>query len=180
MIFIKLFLEFLKIGLFAIGGGIATIPFLYNLSEKTAWFSKEMLSNMIAVSSMLPGPLGVNISTYTGYQTAGTLGAIFSTIGIILPSLVIIILIAKFLNKFSENKIVKNIFYGLKPASIALILAACIDMIASSLLDFSSDIIININAFTLFIILFILIKKFNLHPIVYITISAIIGCIFWG
>ena len=180
MILFKLFFEFIKIGLFAIGGGLATIPFLYDLSEKTAWFSKEMLSNMIAVSSMLPGPLGVNISTYTGYQISGALGATFSTLGLIIPSIIIIIIVVKFLNKFSENKIIKNIFYGLRPASIALILAACIDMIASSLFDFSSAIIINIKAFILFIALFILIRKFNLHPIIYIAISAIIGCIFWA
>jgi len=179
MLLINLFFEFLKIGLFAIGGGLATIPFLYDLSEKTGWFSKEMLSNMIAVSEMTPGPLGVNMSTYTGYQTAGILGAIVSTLGLIIPSLIIIIIIAKFLDKFSKNKFVKNVFYGLKPASIALISFACIDIIASSILDFSSPEIINIKAFALFIILFVLIRKFKLHLIIYIAISAIIGCIFW-
>lgn len=180
MILFKLFFEFLKIGIFAVGGGLATIPFLYDLSEKTAWFSKEMLSNMIAVSEMTPGPLGVNMSTYTGYQSAGILGALVSTLGLITPSLIIIIVIANFLNKFSENKIVKNVFYGLKPASIALISYACIDIITSSLLDFSTSQIINIKASTLFIILFVLIKKFNLHPIIYIALSAILGCIIWG
>ena len=179
MILLKLFIEFLKIGLFAIGGGLVTIPFLYNLSEKTGWFSKEMLSNMIAVSEMTPGPLGVNMSTYTGYQSASTLGAIFSTVGLITPSLIIIIIIANFLTKFSENKYVKNVFYGLKPASIALISFACIEIITSSLLNFSSHNIINIKASALFVVLFVLIKKFNLHPIIYIALSAILGCIFW-
>jgi len=179
MIIFNLFLEFLKIGLFAVGGGLATIPFLYDLSEKTGWFSKEMLSNMIAVSEMTPGPLGVNMSTYTGYQSAGILGALFSTFGLITPSLIIIIIIANFLNKFSENKYVKNLFYGLKPASIALISYACIDIITSSLLDFSTATIINIKALILFIVLFISIRKFKLHPIIYIAISAIIGCILW-
>jgi len=179
MILIKLFYEFLKIGLFAIGGGLVTIPFLYNLSEKTGWFSKDMLTNMIAVSEMTPGPLGINMSTYTGYQTSGILGALVSTLGLITPSLIIIVIIAKFLSKFSENKYIKNIFYAIKPAAIALIFLACTEIIASCLLDFSTSTIINIKAITIFLLLFGLIKKFDLHPIIYIALSAILGIIFW-
>jgi len=180
MIFLKLFFEFFKIGLFAIGGGLATIPFLYNLTDKTDWFPKQFIANMIAVSEMTPGPLGVNMSTYAGYQSANISGAIFATLGLVTPSLIIIITIANFLDKFSENKYIKNLFYGLKPASIALISFACIDIIASSLIDFSASVIINIKAFALFIVLFILIRKFKLHPIIYIALSAICGCILWG
>ena len=100
MIYIKLFLEFFKIGLFAVGGGLATIPFLYDLAEKTSWFTKAELSNMIAVGESTPGPIGVNMATYAGVQTTGILGGISATLGLICPSLIIILIIAKILDKF--------------------------------------------------------------------------------
>ncbi|MBR0315786.1 MAG: chromate transporter, partial [Synergistaceae bacterium] len=123
MIYIKLFWEFFQTGLFAVGGGMATLPFLYNISDRTGWFSHENLAEMIAVSESTPGPIGVNMATYSGYVTAGIPGAIISTSGLITPSIIIILLIAAFLKAFHDNKYVIGAFYGLRPASAAMITA---------------------------------------------------------
>ncbi len=122
MILIRLFLEFFKVGLFAVGGGAATIPFLYNISDKTHWFTHTDLANMIAISQSVPGAMGINMATYVGYATYGVLGAITSTIGIIVPSIIIILIVARVLAKFKENKRVADCFYGLRPASTGLLL----------------------------------------------------------
>ena len=90
MIYLQLFYEFFKIGLFAIGGGLATLPFLYNLSDKTAWFTHAQLADMIAVSESTPGAIGVNMATYVGYQTVGFFGGVIATIGLVFPSIIII------------------------------------------------------------------------------------------
>ena len=124
MIYIKLFWEFFQTGLFAVGGGMATLPFLYNISDRTGWFSHENLAEMIAVSESTPGPIGVNMATYSGYVTAGIPGAIISTSGLITPSIIIILLIAAFLKAFHDNKYVLGAFYWLRPASAAMITAA--------------------------------------------------------
>ena len=115
-IYILLFLEFFKTGLFSIGGGLATLPFLYDIADKYPWFDRAVLADMIAVSESTPGPIGINMATYVGYETGGILGGILATVALVLPSVIIIIIIAKFLNKFNENKIVKSAFYGLRPA----------------------------------------------------------------
>ena len=121
MIYLTLFIEFFKIGLFAIGGGLATIPFLFQLTEKFSWFSVEDLTNMIAVSESTPGPLGVNMATYAGIKAAGSLGGVIATTGLVLPSLIIIILISKVLEKFKSNSLISSAFYGLRPAVAAMI-----------------------------------------------------------
>lgn len=176
MITFNLFFEFFKIGLFAIGGGLATVPFLYNLSEKTNWFSLAELYNMIAVSESSPGPIGVNMATYTGFLTNGIIGGITATIGLITPSVIIIILISKFLNKFSENKILKKAFYGLRAGVISLILIAGINILKETLLTSSYS--IKHFETVLFIIFLFLLQKTKLHPICIILISGIIGGIF--
>jgi len=173
MIGLKLFYAFFKIGLFAIGGGLATIPFLYNLSEKTNWFSLEEISNMIAVSESTPGPLGVNMATYTGFLTNGILGGIIATLGLIAPSIIIIILISKFLTTFSENKIINKIFYGLRAGVIALILITGINILKESLLTEAYS--IKFLEAGLFIIFLTLLQKTKLHPICIILVSGIIG-----
>ena len=124
MIYFQLFYEFFKIGLFALGGGLATLPFLYNLAAKYPWFDASMLPNMIAVSESTPGPIGVNMATYAGYSAAGISGGIVATLGLVTPSIIIIMIIAGFLNKFQENLYVKSAFYGLRPAVTALIAIA--------------------------------------------------------
>lgn len=124
MIYLQLFWEFFKTGLFAIGGGMATLPFLYDMADKTEWFTRAQLADMIAVSESTPGPIGVNMATYVGYLTKGVPGAITATLGLVTPSIIIILIIAAFLEAFRTSKYVSGAFYGLRPASTALITAA--------------------------------------------------------
>ena len=124
MILLRLFWEFFKTGLFAVGGGMATLPFLYDMSARTGWFTQARLADMIAVSESTPGPIGVNMATYVGFETAGIPGAVVATLGLICPSIIIIILIARVMKQFRESKTVDAVFYGLRPCSIALIAAA--------------------------------------------------------
>lgn len=185
MIYIQLFWEFFKTGLFAIGGGLATLPFLYDISSKTGWFPASMITDMLAISESTPGAIGVNMSTYTGYMTGGILGAIIATLGLVAPSIIVIIIIAGFLKKFNENKYVKSAFYGLRPTSTALIAAAGFDVFKTSLFKLeafavSQNIIdiFNIKAIILFVVLFIAIKKIKLHPAFFILASGVVGILF--
>lgn len=193
---LRLYFEFFKTGLFAIGGGMATIPFLYEMSDATGWFTYNDLANMIAVSESTPGPIGVNMATYVGYITgcdlggvpAGVLGAVIATLGLITPSIIVILIIAAILNSFKNSKYVKNAFYGLRPASTGLIAAAGISVFVSNL--FFADKLadgfslsgINWKGWILAIVLFLLITKVKKtkgwHPIVFIGISAVVGIIF--
>lgn len=188
MIYLQLFIEFFKVGLFSVGGGLATLPFLYNISDKLGWYSYEELANMIAISESTPGPIGINAATYVGNTVAGVLGAIIATFALILPSIIIIISISKVLEKFKDNKHVKNVFYGLRPASVGLIAAAGFSVITMALLNLEqynktgilSD-IFNIKAIIFAIILLIttnLKKTKKLHPVVFIAISALVGIVF--
>ena len=124
MIYLQLFFEFFKAGLFAIGGGMATLPFLYDISDKTGWFTYGQLADMVAISESTPGPIGVNMATYVGFTTAGISGSVIATLGLITPSIIIILIIAGFLKAFKDNKFVQDAFYGLRPASTGLIAAA--------------------------------------------------------
>ena len=135
MIYLQLFIEFFKVGLFSIGGGLATLPFLYNISDRLRWYSHMDLANMIAISESTPGPVGVNTATYVGNTVAGILGSVVATAALIVPSIIIIIIISKFLNKFKDSKHVKNVFYGLRPASVGLIAAAGYSVITMALLN---------------------------------------------
>ena len=173
---LNLFLEFFKIGLFAIGGGLATLPFLYDLSDKTNWFLTSDISNMIAISESTPGPLGVNMSTYAGFLTSGILGGIIATLGLVTPSVIIIVIVSKFLEKFNQNILVKKIFYGLRAGVIALILLAGLDILNETL--FNANFSIKIFETILFLVLLIILQKTKLHPIFLILISGIIGGLF--
>ena len=132
MLYLRLFWEFFKTGLFAVGGGMATIPFLYDMADATGWFTRNDVANMIAVGESTPGPIGVNMATYVGFVTGSNmggplfavLGAAVATIGLVTPSIIIILVIASFLNSFRDNKLVDSAFYGLRPASTGLIAAA--------------------------------------------------------
>mgnify|MGYP002513272272 CR=1 FL=1 len=146
MIYLQLFWEFFQTGLFAVGGGMATIPFLYDISDKTGWFTHLDLANMIAVSESTPGPIGVNMATYVGFLTGmrqngmltALFGAVTATIGVITPSVIVILVVAAFLQQFRNSRYVNNAFYGLRPASTGLIAAAGFSVVASTL--FFSDI----------------------------------------
>lgn len=176
MIFFLLFVEYFKIGLFAIGGGLSTIPFLYQLSDKYEWFTHEMIANMIAIAESTPGPIGINIATYAGFQTAGVLGALVATFALVLPSVIIIIMIAKIMHSFGENKLIKGVFYALRPASTALIACASIQVIRISL--FTPAGYIYGKAVVLFVILYFMIRRFRLHPLVYLVVGAVCGVAF--
>ena len=134
MVLVQLFLEFCRVGLFSVGGGLATIPFLTDLGERTGWFGAGDLANMIAISESTPGPMGVNMATYVGFHTAGVVGGIVATVGLIFPSVVIILIIAGFLEKFRQSKAVDAVFYGLRAASVALITAALLQVAKIALL----------------------------------------------
>ena len=137
MILLRLYWEFFKAGLFAVGGGMATLPFLYSMSEKTAWFTTAQLADMIAVSESTPGPIGVNMATYVGFTTAGIPGALIATLGLATPCVVIILIIASVLDAFRKNKYVDAAFYGLRPCSVGLIAAAGMLVVKISLFDFN-------------------------------------------
>ncbi len=188
MIYLQLFIEFFKVGLFSIGGGLATLPFLYNISDRLRWYSHMDLANMIAISESTPGPVGVNTATYVGNTVAGILGSVVATAALIVPSIIIIIIISKFLNKFKDSKHVKNVFYGLRPASVGLIAAAGYSVITMALLNMEqynktgiiSD-IFNIKAIifaTILLIITNLKKTKKSHPVIFILVSAFIGILF--
>ena len=124
MIYLKLFYEFFKTGLFAVGGGLATLPFLSDMADRTGWFTQAQLADMLAVSESTPGPVGVNMATYVGFETAGVLGAVVATLGLVTPSVIVILIVASFLKAFRSNRFVDAAFYGLRPASTAMVASA--------------------------------------------------------
>ena len=189
MILLRLFWEFFKTGLFAVGGGMATLPFLYDMSATTGWFTERQLADMIAVSESTPGPIGVNMATYVGFTTAGIPGSIIATVGLATPSVIIILLIARVLSAFRQNKYVDAAFYGLRPCSVALIAAAGLMVVKIAMFDFDLfhetgrllD-LLNLKALILAAVLLFLtrgVKKLKkLHPAVFIAASALVGVIF--
>ena len=189
MIYLQLFWEFFKTGLFAVGGGMATIPFLYDISDKTGWFTHQDLANMIAVGESTPGPIGVNMATYVGYVTGmaqggvanALLGAVTATFGLVLPSLIVILIVAAMLNRFKDSPLVQKVFYGLRPASTGLITAAGLSVAVSNLFG-SAPFSINYKGWILAVILWLLTNKVKqtkkLHPIVFIGASALVGILF--
>ena len=214
MVFLRLILEFFKIGICAFGGGLATIPFLEELSQSSGWYTLEDLANMIAVSESTPGAIGVNMSTYVGYQAVmqvydnvflGFLGGVTATLSFVAPSIMIILIICQFLNKFKNSKYVNWAFYGLRAASFGLICSAAYSILKLSIItpdksklafegitsnNFITDIWARIPyaiegffdykclALALVLGFFIFKGKKKLHPIVYIGISALIGILF--
>ena len=189
MLYLRLYFEFFKTGLFSVGGGMATLPFLYAMSDKTGWFSHELLADMVAVSESPPGPIGVNMATYVGYATGGIPGSIIATAGLVTPCCIIILLIAKALKAFRQNKYVDAAFYGLQPCSVGLIAAAGMLVIKISLFDFGLFAetghmldIFNFKAIILAAVLVVCtrcVKKLKgLHPIAFIAASALVGIVF--
>jgi len=182
-----LFFEFFKIGLFSVGGGLATLPFLYKLADKYDWFTHGMIADMVAISESTPGPLGVNMATYTGYQFGGPLGSIIATVGLVFPSVVIIIMISKFLQRFRKNSYVEDVFYMIRPAVTGLIGAAGFSVIISALFHMKRITELSMENFfgllrikecILFAVMLILTNKYKKHPVLYIAIGAVVGIIF--
>ena len=184
MTLLRLMLEFSKTGLFAVGGGLATLPFLYEISGNTGWFSHADIADMIAISESTPGAIGINMSTYAGFKTAGFPGGILATLSLAAPSVIIILIIAKFLNKFRDNPNVEGAFYGLRPASIAMITAAGLNVAKVALVNIpafqASGSIADLflpKAIILGILISIGQKKRNWSPILFIVLSAVVGII---
>lgn len=192
MIWIRLFWEFFKTGLFAIGGGMATVPFLQDISAKTGWYSLGKLADMIAVSESTPGPIGVNMATYVGYTTGlsekgihgGIFGAVVATLGLITPCFLVILIVSAFLQRFRENRYVDAVLYGLRPASVGLISAAGVGIILFAILHVSGifDLVnASVSWKTIVLAVTILVltrwipKVKKMHPIVFILFSAVVG-----
>ena len=176
-----LFYEYCKIGTFALGGGYATLPFLYFLQTKYNWFTLDELTNMIAVSNITPGPIGINMATYTGYTTAGITGAIVSTSALVFIPFIMTIAITKLFTKFEENKYVNDIFCGLRPAACALLTSIGLKLLYQTVVinnpELSSSIQIDMDALILFLIMFIPFMFTKKNPLLAIVIGAIGGII---
>ena len=188
MIYLQLFYEFFKAGLFAIGGGMATLPFLYDMSDKMGWFTYADLANMVAISESTPGPIGINMATYVGYTRRVVPGAVTATVGLITPSIIIILIIAKFLQAFKDSPLVDAAFYGLRPASTGLIAAAGLSVLALVLVNpgVSENAgileLINLKSILLIAVLYyftaVCKKTKGLHPVCFIAASAVVGIVF--
>lgn len=192
---IRLYWEFFKTGLFAVGGGMATLPFLKNIGEATGWYTYTDLMNMLAVSESTPGPIGINMATYVGFTVGGVPGAVIATIGEVTPSIIVILIVAMMLKKFRDNQYVNSAFYGLRPASTGLIGSACVTVILEVLTHVTTA---SAGLFTQFsldgagllkmqgVLLAAILLVFTnwvkptkgLHPIVFILISAVVGVVF--
>ncbi len=174
--------EFFKVGLFAVGGGLAAVPFLAEMSERYGWFTIEDLSTMIAVSESTPGPIGINMATYVGFDLAGIIGALIATLSVAIPSLIIVCIIANCLERFREAKIVKEIFAGLKPAVVAFIISACLSLFLSTLLHTENSFgltFFNFKNIIIFLALLLLTNYFKkIHPIAVIVIAGVCGVVF--
>ena len=176
--------EFFQIGLFAVGGGLATLPFLDKLVEKYEWFTAADLANLVAVSESTPGPLGINMATYTGFTGSGLLGGLVAALSIVLPSWMIILMVARILKKFNENLYVKAAFEGLRATVVGLIAAAVHGIMKLSFLlpetaGFFSQ--INYKALVLFaVFVFARFKFQKIHPIAIIGAGALLGIVCGG
>ncbi len=186
MIYLLLFWEFFKTGLFAVGGGLATLPFLYDMGERTGWFTAHQVADMLAVSESTPGPIGINMAVYTGYTSAGVLGSVCALVGIVTPSIIIIVIIAAFLRAFRDNKYVNGAFYGIRPTSTGLIAAAGLTVAMGSLLRMSAWegwgrfwTVLDWRAILLAAVILAVSKKWSkLHPVFLILIGAVAGAVF--
>lgn len=170
MTYFILALEFFKIGLFAVGGGLVTVPFLYDLTEQYDWFTAKELTDMIAVSQSTPGPVGINMATYVGYKAAGVWGSLLATLSLVTPSVIVVYLISKILTKWKDNPNVLRVLGGIRPAVLALILFAGWDIAKES--------IVNYQTAGLLALLVVAMRFYKKSAIFYIIISAVAGLIF--
>ncbi len=188
MIYLRLFFEFFKVGLFSVGGGLATIPFLQDLGTRTGWFSAADLADMIAVSESTPGPMGVNMSTYVGFTCGGPLGAVVGVLGLITPSILVILLVSVFLKRFRDSQVVDGVFQGLRPASTALITVAGVSVATIALVKTIPSPATGMDqsvpywpAIAIAVAVFVCMRipgLKKLHPILYIAAAAVLGVVF--
>lgn len=185
MVYLQLFIEFFKTGLLAVGGGLATLPFLKEIAQTHSWFSVSQLTDMIAISESTPGPIGINMSTYAGFHAAGVPGAILSTLSLVLPSYIIILIVSHFMEKFRDSPLVNNVFYGIRPATVGLIAGAMFEVFILSLFDTDAfaasgsvlDLFRIIPIIVYAVALIGVFKLPKLHPIVFILCGAALGIV---
>ena len=196
-VYLRLYWEFFKTGLFAVGGGMATLPFLKDIGETTGWYSYGDLMNMLAVSESTPGPIGINMATYVGFTVGGIPGAVIATLGEVTPSIIVILIVAMMLKKFRDNRYVNMAFYGLRPASTGLIGAACVTVVLEVMTGIkvlaadgalmntfrlAGESLIKWPGVLLGALLIVLTNFIrpvkNWHPIVFIAFSAVVGIVF--
>ncbi len=194
MIFLELFFRFFSVGLFSVGGGLATLPFLTDMGEATGWFTQTDISNMIAISESTPGPIGINMATYVGFQmgegvggvAGGIFGAVVAPLGLTAPALIVVLAISRVLMRFRSSKYVEWVFYGLRAASLGLIASACLGV--ARIAFFSADAFaqgagffaaVDYKSVILSALIFFGVTKFKkIHPIVFILIAAAVGIVF--
>ena len=189
-VLLELAVRFFLCGLFAIGGGLATLPFLYDIAQETGWYTAQDVSNMIAISESTPGPMGVNMATYVGYHVEGLAGAIVTPLALVLPSVIVIVAVSRILDQFKTSRPVQHALYGLRAASAALIAAAGLgvakiaflhtDLLAQagSALGENLPALFNWKSICLAVVVYLGIVKWNFHPILYIVFSATVGILF--
>ena len=196
-VYLRLYWEFFKTGLFAVGGGMATLPFLKDIGQSTGWYTYTDLMNMLAVSESTPGPIGINMATYVGFTVGGIPGAVIATLGEVTPSIIVILIVAMMLKKFRDNRYVNMAFYGLRPASTGLIGAACVTVVLEVMTGIkvlaadgalmntfrlAGESLIKWPGVLLGALLIVLTNFIrpvkNWHPIVFIAVSAVVGIVF--
>ena len=182
-----LFFEFFKTGLFAVGGGLATVPFIRDMGAAYGWITEAEIANIIAIAESTPGPIGVNAATYVGFLVAGVPGAILATLGLVTPSVIIIILVAKAIKKYSDSYMVQSLFKALRPAAIGLITAAGFSLLLTSLgvkanftkFTFSADwySLLKLGIYGVFTFFAFWKKTAKIHPLFYILAGGTLGAI---
>ena len=180
MIYLLLFLTFFKIGAFTFGGGYAMLPLIQEQVARHGWLTEEELINFVAVSESTPGPFAINVSTYVGMETGGFFGAFCATLGVVLPSFIVILIVARIYEKFKESAIVKGAMSGLKPAVVGLIGAAIVSagkaVLLPSVLTWEALSDISFwGPVCIFLVCLPLVLHKKLHPIFIILLSAIGG-----
>ncbi len=186
MIILIMIYEFFKTGLFAVGGGLATIPFLREMAAEYGWFTENELIDIIAISESTPGPIGINMATYAGFKAVGIFGGLITTLSLVAPSVIIICIVSVFLRKFKDSKTVKGVFYGIRPASVGLIGAAImsvlwLSVVNTAALEAGADIISCIKpvGVLVYIVSFVLNMIFKkVHPLVFVAGGAVVGMLF--
>lgn len=174
MIYLLLIVEFFIIGTFAVGGGLATLPYLYSLADRYPWFDKTTLIDMIAISESTPGPIGINMATFAGFKAGGILGGVLASLSIIITGTIFMLIISNFLDKFKDHVLLKKVFYGIRPMVAALIAYAGYEMFTITILN-GEALKINFLAFGIFIVASIVLLKTKLSPILLILFAAILG-----
>jgi chromate transporter len=181
ILLLRLFWEFFLVGLFSMGGGMATVPFLFDLSARTGWFTTADLTNMIAISEATPGPIGINMATYVGYASAGVPGGIIAPLGLVTPAFLIILLVSRVLSVLWQSPKVQGVFYALRPASVGLIGAAAFSVCAVSLFTWDGTLTLHWGSIALFAVLMVamnLPKLKKLPSVAFIAIAAVVGVVF--